>query len=133
MSRREFELPPGDIEFLNSRHPAWECIRNGSASWLLINDFGLPKGYSVARTQVALRIEPGYPDTQIDMAYFHPALRREDGKNIPATESTESIDGRSFQRWSRHRTPSNPWRPAIDDVSTHLSQVEHWIIREFAK
>lgn len=133
MARREFELPPCDVEFLDSQHPDWESIRNGLANWLLVGQFVLPAGYSVVTTQVALRIEPGYPDTQIDMAYFYPPLRRQDGKSIPATESTEMIDGKTFQRWSRHRTAANPWRPGIDDVSTHLVQVQHWLAREFPK
>ena len=67
------------------------------------------------------------------MAYFHPALRRQDGKGIPATESTENVDNKTFQRWSRHRTGENPWRPGVDDVSTHLAQVKHWLVREFQK
>jgi hypothetical protein len=133
MPRREFALPPGDMEYLESQHPGWEAIKNGSANWLIISQFTLPAGYTVATTQVALRIEPGYPDTQIDMAYFHPVLRRQDGKAIPATESTEAIDGKTFQRWSRHRTSENPWRPGIDDVSAHLAQVQHWFVREFQK
>jgi hypothetical protein len=131
MARREFELPPGDVEFLDSQCPGWEGIRSGSANWLLVGQLVLPAGYRVATAQVALRIEPGYPDTQIDMAYFFPPLQRQDGKSIPATESTETIDGRTFQRWSRHRTAANPWRPGIDDISTHLAQVQHWLIREF--
>lgn len=130
MARREFELPPGDVEFLDLRHPGWESIRNGWASWLVVGQLVLPVGYRVATAQVALPIEPGYPDTQIDMAYFFPPLQRQDGKTIPATESTETIDGRTFQRWSRHRTPANPWRPGIDDVSTHLAQVQHWLFQE---
>lgn len=133
MPRREIELAPGDVDFLDSHYPDWEGIRNGGANWLLVGQFALPAGYTIASTQVALRIEPGYPDTQIDMAYFHPALRRRDGKSIPATESTETIDGKAFQRWSRHRSAANPWRPGIDDVSTHLAQVHHWLTREFSQ
>lgn len=133
MARRDFVLPAADVEFLDARHPGWEAIRNSSANWLLVGQFALPDGYTVETTQVALRIESGYPDTQIDMAYFDPPLRRQDGKGIPATESTETIDGKSFQRWSRHRTGANPWRPGIDDISTHLAQVQHWLIREFSK
>ena len=133
MQRREFALPPSDVEYLDSRYSDWDAIKIGSANWLIISQFAVPGGYTVATTQVALRIEPGYPDTQIDMAYFHPALRRQDGKSIPASESTETIDGKAFQRWSRHRTSENPWRPGIDDVSTHLVQVQHWFAREIHK
>lgn len=133
MPRREYDLPPGDVESLDLHHPGWETIRIGSANWLLVSQFAVSPGYTVTCTTVALRIESGYPDTQIDMAYFHPALCRRDGKAIPATESNESIDGKSFQRWSRHRTAENPWRPGVDDVSTHLAQVQHWLAREFQR
>ncbi len=133
MPRREFALPPSEVESLDTRHPGWEAIRNGSVNWLIVSEFRLPVGYTAATAQVALRIEPGYPDTQIDMAYFFPPLRRQDGKTIPATESTETIDGKTFQRWSRHRTGENPWRPGVDDVSTHLAQMNHWLAREIQK
>lgn len=133
MPRREFDLPGVDVEFLDIHHPNWETIRNAGVNWLLIDQFTVPAGYAVNSTLVALRIESGYPDTQIDMAYFSPPLRRQDGKVIPATESTEAIDGKTFQRWSRHRTAQNPWRPGLDDVSTHIAQVQHWLQREFEK
>lgn len=133
MPRREFSLPPADVEYLDTQHAGWEAIKNGTVNWLIIGQFTVPSGYTVAATQVALRLEPSYPDTQLDMAYFHPALRRQDGKAIAATESTENIDSKTFQRWSRHRTAENPWRPGVDDVSTHLAQVQHWLVREFQK
>lgn len=133
MLRREFALPSCDVEYLDSTHSNWEAIKIGSVNWLIISQFTVPGGYTIVATQVALRIEPVYPDTQIDMAYFYPALRREDGRAIPATESTETIDGKLFQRWSRHRTAENPWRPGVDDVSTHLAQVKNWLTREFQR
>jgi hypothetical protein len=86
----------------------------------------------VATTTVALRIEPMYPDVQIDMAYFKPGLSRSDGRPIH-TITTESIDGQTFQRWSRHRTSENPWRPGIDCLATHLGQVEHWLANELTR
>ena len=130
MPRRSFQLAKEDESFLNSAHPAWEAIIEGQSRWLLLENFETPAGFNHGLVGVALMIDPGYPDTQIDMAYFFPPLQRRDGKSIPATESTETIDGRNFQRWSRHRTATNPWRPGIDDVSTHLAQVQHWLIRE---
>ena len=133
MPRRDFNLPPDDVVFLDLHHPGWEAFRDGTTNWLLIGQFVVPAGYTISATTVALRIEPAYPDTQIDMAYFFPALCREDGKPIPAIGSTEAVDGKTFQRWSRHRTGENPWRPGIDDVSTHLAQVQHWFLREFSK
>jgi len=128
-NRREFQLPTDDLAHLDKSYPSWHAVKQG-AMWLLVDKVPLPEGFTVRDVTVALRIEPGYPDAQIDMAYFFPAIIRKDGKAIPATESFEVIDGRSFQRWSRHRTAENPWRPGIDDVSTHLTQVHFWMEKE---
>lgn len=65
------------------------------------------------------------------MAYFSPGLARKDNQPIGATESTQALDGKSFQRWSRHRTNEAPWRPGDDDVATHLVLVANWLEREF--
>jgi hypothetical protein len=45
----------------------------------------------------------------------------------------QSLDGKSFQRWSRHRTAENPWRIGRDNLGTHIILVEDWLAREFEK
>ena len=130
--RRHFALPEADEEFLNSSGLRWETLLQSGVRWLLVHDFTVPPGYNVATVTVALRIETGYPDAQLAMAYFFPALARGDGRPIGAL-SSQPLDGKTFQRWSRHRTGENPWRPGIDDVSTHLMLVENWFRREFQK
>ena len=52
----------------------------------------------------AIRIETGYPNTELNMVYFFPALARMDGKPIGATDAPQPLDGKTYQRWSRHRT-----------------------------
>jgi hypothetical protein len=132
--RREFVLPERDVLHLNSLGLPWETIgspQRGGAH-VLVHQFPVPAGYTVPTTTVALRIEPLYPDVQIDMAYFYPALSRADGRAVN-TITAESIDGQTFQRWSRHRTSENPWRPGIDCLATHLGQVEHWLSNELTR
>jgi hypothetical protein len=131
--RREFQLPEFDIAYLDASGWQWQTLKEGSASWLLIDHFAVPEGYNHSEVTVALRIEPGYPDVQIDMVYFHSPLARTDRKHIGAIDSMQVIAGVSFQRWSRHRTGENPWRPGVDDVSTHLALVSNWLKREFDK
>jgi hypothetical protein len=131
--QRDFLLPPFDVAFLDASGWQWETLSIGTANWLLIHQFAVPPGYNHALVTVAMRIEAGYPDAQIDMAYFWPLLTRTDQKQIGAADSKEDIAGKSYQRWSRHRTVANPWRAGIDDVSTHLALVGHWLEREFAK
>ena len=80
---------------------------------------------------MALRISPSYPDDQIDMVYFSPALALKSGRGIRQLTLT-MIDGKQYQQWSRHRTAQNPWRPGLDSISTHLLQVNNWLDRELA-
>ena len=131
--RRELQLPPDDFAYLEDNHPGWEIFREGAVSWLLLPEYTVPEGYEHKTVTVALRIEAGYPDTQIDMVYFSPGLKRTDGESIPATQVQVTIDGKSYQRWSRHRTSQNPWRAGEDDIHTHMFLVRHWLEREFKK
>jgi len=127
--RRQFDLLPEDEEFLDHYGLHWETIIDGS-QWVLIHDFQVPDGYNHASVTVAIRMETGYPDTALD---FFPILARKDGKQIPATDAKQAIDGQTFQRWSRHRTPLNPWKFGFDNIGTHIILVEDWLDREFEK
>lgn len=129
--RRQFDLPSFDTNYLGTIGRDWETILEGAKRWLLIHKWPVPGGYTVENTTVALQIPPGYPEAPIDMAYFSPALVRKDNHPIGATQVTETIDGRTFQRWSRHRTNEAPWRPGDDEVATHMVLVDDWLTREF--
>lgn len=130
--RRAFPLPSGDTAFLDVLGLYWETVRCGGLGRLVIHDYAVAPGYNVETVRLNLIIEPAYPDTQIDMVYVYPALVRPDRRPIPAT-TTDSFDGLVWQRWSRHRTGANPWRPGVDDVSTHLALVNHWFERELER
>ena len=130
--RRQFILPQQDREYLDARGLDWETIGAAGGQWLLVHDFPVPAGYNLEKVTAALMIAPGYPDAQIDMVYFYPALARTDGKAINALAS-QMIDSKTFQRWSRHRTAQNPWKPGEDNVSTHLALVEGWLEKELGR
>jgi uncharacterized protein YegP (UPF0339 family) len=130
-SRQEFQLPSEDREFLDSLDQNWEAVEDGNKQWILIHDYPLPDGYTASAATLAFQIPPSYPTAQIDMVYLHPPVRRKDGKGIPNVNEGYRIDGQDFQRWSRHRTSENEWRPGIDGVDTHLASVESWFEREF--
>lgn len=130
--RRQFALPERDTEFLDRLGLKWEMVRDGPLGRLVIHEYPVPRGYNVKRVRLNLRVEPTYPDTQIDMAYFLPHLARADGRPIGAL-ACDAFDGEIWQRWSRHRTQANPWRPGIDDVSTHLALVDSWLRSAIAK
>ncbi|MBL6446401.1 hypothetical protein JMN32_08785 [Fulvivirga sp. 29W222] len=128
--RRQFVLPEEDIEFLDSSFENWETICEGLHKWLIIHDFPVSDGYNIKITKAAFRIDQGYPNTQIDMVYFYPALIRVDRKPIGAL-ANQILDGKTYQRWSRHRTSQNPWRPGIDNLESHIFLVKNWMEREF--
>ena len=130
--RRQFILPAQDRKFLDTRGLKWETIIDAGGQWLLIHDFEVPGSYNTERVTLALMIQSGYPDAQIDMAYFSPPLSRISGQPINAI-SSQQLDGKTFQRWSRHRTGQNPWKPGEDDVSTHLLLVEGWLEKELTR
>ncbi len=132
--RRQFTMPECDVLYLGTTGLQWEAVCDPSgAQWLLLHGWPVRHaGYNARAVTVALQIPAGYPDTQIDMAYFSPPLSRNDGKGIGAL-STMVIDNKSFQRWSRHRTGDAPWRPGEDDVSSHLVLVDDWLERELVK
>jgi hypothetical protein len=131
--RRDFTLPEVDISSLDAMKLEWSTVRELSGALLLvIEGWRPPAGYNVATATLVLVIPQGYPDTQIDMAYFSPPLIRADGRAINnLTTAAWSIG--TFQQWSRHRTAQNPWRPGVDDISTHLSLVDDWLRREFER
>lgn len=130
--KRDFLLPQEDIVFLDGMGLPWETINDKGMQWVIVHDYPVPYGYNHETVSVAIKIDTGYPRTQLDMAYFHPAPHRLDGKSINAT-SNQSIEGKQFQRWSRHRTAANPWREGVDDLSTHLALISFWFEQEFIK
>jgi len=130
--RRDFALPAEDMEWLETRGADYELVREGQVLRVVLYDYAVPLGYQVDRVTANVRIEAGYPDAQIDMVYFFPNLARPNGRPIGAI-TADTFDGKSWQRWSRHRTPANPWRPGIDSLATHFSLVQDWLERETRK
>lgn len=130
-SRQNFSLPAEDAEFLDNKGLRWEALVENGLRWLIIYDHLVPEGYNVQLVEVALQIAPNYPAAEIDMAYFHPGLIKKSGRAIYAL-SQQQIDGKNFQRWSRHRNPGE-WRPGLDNISTHLVLVENWLEKELKR
>lgn len=132
--RRELQLPIDDTKFLNSLNLQWESIRDvNQGNAVIMHDIDLPEGYNIDRAAVLFKLDATYPDTHIDMVYFYPWLYRKDGKTIPNADQNLIFDGKTWQRWSRHRTPQNPWRIGLDNISTHMCLVRWWLERELNK
>lgn len=134
--RRHFKLPLDDHKYLDACGLPWEtfkeAVQNGTRLWLLVHGWSVLNGYNQNEVTVAIMIPSSYPTAQLDMAYFFPVLTRVDNHPIART-SIISIGEQEFQRWSRHRTSQDPWRPGVDNIATHLSMIECWLEREFEK
>jgi hypothetical protein len=113
-------LPPADTEFLAERGIPYESAQDGAASCLIFTDWLLPGGYPVARSDLLIRLMPGYPDLAPDMWWFSPAVSI--AGQIPGTELTETYLGRSWQRWSRHFQPGQ-WQTGVDGIESFLALI----------
>lgn len=130
--RRQFQLLPADESFLNQYGLPWEAIVDGS-QWIIVHSFPTHSGYNHSTTSIAIRLQTSYPKAALDMVYAHPALARKDGQPVRQTQVQQSLDGKQWQRWSRHRTAKNPWNPKEDSLETHIYLIEDWFLREFEK
>lgn len=128
--RRQFRLPNADEAYLDARSLTWETVVDGKQHWLLVHGWPTSDGYDHRLVSVAIRIPSTYPEAALDMMNCSPSLSRTDGRAIPNV-SPVTILGQPWQQWSRHYSPTNPWRCGEDDLSTHLILVDHWLRREF--
>lgn len=131
--RREFRLLEVDEAHLDATGLKWEAIKCDERRWLVLYDYPLLPGYKPAKVKLALDIPKDYPQAQLDMFYFYPAVARCDGVAIPNTQITAVIERVQFQGWSRHRNGAHPWDPFSDNVATQLALVEHSLAREFGE
>ncbi|AYB34920.1 multiubiquitin domain-containing protein [Chryseolinea soli] len=130
--KRDFDLLEDDSTALDAHQQVWDSVKDTNLNYVILRGVKLPDGYNVEFADVAIRIDGGYPRTQLDMAFFHPALNRTDGRPIAALTPL-SIEGKTYQQWSRHRTEDNPWREGIDCLVTHLGFAMQWLEDEFKK
>ncbi|MBO1273613.1 multiubiquitin domain-containing protein [Shewanella sp. 4t3-1-2LB] len=122
-----FTLLAKDEAFLTESSYLWRTIIDGSKRWLIIENYTLPTGYVQSSCAIAIEIPATYPTSQLDMFYCHPNLSLLSKQTIPQTQVIQTIEGKPYQRWSRHR--SN-WSPMKDSVISQLGVVEESIIRE---
>lgn len=116
------------------RHPgSVERVSEGNMNWVLIHDMDVPDGYNVSTVTAAIMLPVGYPTCGLDMVYFYPELSLTSGKTIHAAEARQTIQGKSYQRWSRHFTPQAPWRPGIDCLETYCAMIRGWLRREVTR
>lgn len=130
-SCRAFALLDADEAHLNRLGLRWESIVEGDQRrWLVIHEFPLPLGYTVASTGLALEVPSTYPGAQIYGFYAFPPLALSSGRGIESTQLRGNLLGVEYHGWSRNRGAGAPWNPAVDNVVTQLALVDAALARE---
>ncbi len=126
---RAFALLDIDEVHLDRLGLRWETIIEANRRWLLIREYPLPPGYTVAYTKLALEIPPTYPGAQIYGFYAYPPLALTSGRVIERTQLRGVLLSVEFHGWSRYRATA-PWNPATDNVLTQLTLVDAALAKE---
>ena len=124
-------LPPEDLTFLD-KFKKVSLVNSGNVDWLIIHSCELPNGFNVDSADISFMIPNQYPAAALDMFYFYPELKRADGQPIGAT-SYQILEGKTYQRWSRHRTGENKWDPETDSIVSHFALMINCLKAEFKK
>lgn len=93
----------------------FECVPQPDGwIYLFIRNFFLPDGYVPERTELLVKLPPGFPDAAPDMFWVYPHVRTTHDV-VPQGTSVESLLGKDWQRFSWHLTPG-AWRPGISTL-----------------
>lgn len=130
MPCRAFALLDIDETHLNRLGLKWETLIETERRWLLLHNYPLPVGYTVAHSKVALEIPPTYPGAQIYGFYAYPPLALSSGREIASTQLRGVLLGVEYHGWSRNRGPAAPWDANIDNVVTQLALVDAALAKE---
>jgi len=130
MPCRAFALLDIDETHLNRLGLKWETLIETERRWLLLHNYPLPAGYTVAHSKVALEIPPTYPGAQIYGFYAYPPLALSSGREIASTQLRGVLLGVEYHGWSRNRGPAAPWDANIDNVVTQLALVDAALAKE---
>lgn len=125
-----FNILPKDNEYLNQVFGNYRTIIDQNRRWLIVDNYQLPEGYSHQKISIAIEIPITYPQAEIDMFYTYPRIQLVTGAIPSCTEVDQLIEGKSYQRWSRHRSHLSAWNPASDNIVTHFALIEESLLRE---
>ena len=121
-------LPAIDLQYLQERDIKHSVTTEANMTCIVLPEYCLPSGLNIGRSDLLLRLSPGYPDVAPDMWWFSPAVMLADGRQIVATQVVEQYLGRPWQRWSRHFNQGQ-WSPGIDCLETYLALIRREVER----
>lgn len=115
-------LPDTDVTYLSERKIQHSVRSESNMTCVVLEQFELPAGYTVPKSDLLIRLSPGYPDVAPDMWWFDPPVRLASGASIPATDHIEHHLGRAWQRWSRHFSVGQ-WKSGIDSLESYVALI----------
>lgn len=115
-----------DKEFLDAEGYRYSSYSEGANTLLVIENYELPAGYDPQTVELLLILPSSYPDGQIDMWWFSPAVVFSRTRTEPLNTQVRQPfagytpePGRQWQRFSRHPK----WRPGVDNLTSYLRAV----------
>jgi hypothetical protein len=119
------------MTYLAERWPGHTVAQEGGNVVVVLPDYELPAGFEPRSVDLCVLLPFGFPETQPDMFWADPAVTLH-GRAPAATEITQQIIGRTWQRFSRH-LPAGAWRPGIDSLQSWITMIGTRLEREAAE
>jgi len=116
-------LPERDREYLVNRDLTYREVTESNYKGVVLIGYSLPISlYNQPKADILILLPSGYPDVPTDMFYLFPWVTLvQTGKNPTTADQPFQLEGKSWQRWSRH---NNEWRIGVDGIHTSLLRME---------
>jgi hypothetical protein len=115
-------VPPRLEKEINELRKQWEIELYEDADFvaLVLKNFPVGNGYSVANCDLLLKVPKSYPDAGPDMFWTDPRLTLANGQIPQSGEAIEAFIGGQWRRFSWHRSS---WNPNVDNMHGHVEFV----------
>lgn len=122
-------LADPDQRYLTECWPGHTVSEEGGQIVVVLPDFRVPEGFEPRTVEMLLMLPFGFPETQPDMFWVSPRVTLR-GAAPQATEITQQILGRAWQRFSRHLA-AGAWRSG-DNLKSWVTLISTMLEREGA-
>jgi hypothetical protein len=88
-------------------------------SWVSVvfHEYPVLSGFSKQKTNLLVRAQQSYPNSNLDMFWTDVDLVLEDGRVPASADQLESYNGQQWRRFSWH---PQSWNPGKDNLRTYL-------------
>lgn len=98
-----------------------EVTEDPSVINLVFKGFPLGDGFSIAASDLLIRVPRTYPDAGPDMFWLDPSVTLSNGTVPQAANAFEDYIGRRWQRFSWHWQA--PWNPNVSNMHAYIEFV----------